>query len=188
MPRVLADEDRRAAESRFEGLQAPSTREKALLVENAIRGQEHLAMHVHDLVRRRRHGKVQCRIIIRPARIFVKPEHDIDGRAQRPRSGAPSIRDALRERFRIEGEFVYGAFEKIARQRRFGENDEIVGLDVGGELREDRLHFGHIRHDVAFARLALDDRDFHTMLRRRRARRKLRARHRSERRCLPPDR
>ena len=54
---------RRAAERRVEHAESAPAREKAFLVEDAVRRQKHLAVHVHDprfAVARRRAGRARC--------------------------------------------------------------------------------------------------------------------------------
>ena len=48
MPGVLADEDRRPAPAGVERLHAPARLDEPLLVEDAVRGQEDLAVDVPD--------------------------------------------------------------------------------------------------------------------------------------------
>ena len=82
MPRVLADQHRHSAETRVERGEMPAAREEAFLVEHAVRRQEHLAVHVHDAMRRFRDLEVQRRVIERAAGVLEKADDDVDRRAR----------------------------------------------------------------------------------------------------------
>ncbi len=158
--RVLADQQRHPAEARLEHLEPPPAREEPLLVEDAVRRQEHLAVHVRDAMAVRRDLEVERRVVVRPAGVLVETEGDVD----RSVAGAARVPKACylaRDGLRVAREIVERALEEVARQGSLGQDDQ-VGRIVARELCERAPGVGEIGDAVALTRFGLDDRELHT--------------------------
>jgi hypothetical protein len=73
-----------------------AAREKALFVEDAVRRQEELAMHVQDVLRAPVDVQVERRIVVRSLGVLVKAGDDVDGRPIRAGVGPPGLAQPLR--------------------------------------------------------------------------------------------
>src|SRR5207244_10081495 len=83
VPRVLADQDRRPAPARVERPDLTAAIHEALLVEHAVRGEEHLAVHLPDARVLAAERRVQARVVEMVLEDLIEPDRDVYRRGSR---------------------------------------------------------------------------------------------------------
>ena len=159
MASIFADQEGHRAKRRRENPEFAPPRKKSLLVKDAVRRQEHLAMDVHDALALRLDVQVQRAVVVRPGLVLIESADDVDAL---PGAGiAPRRREIGREAFRRQREIVDRAFEEVPGQRRFGENDQVGR--VAAKLSEGLTRRSKVRAVLSFRRLHLHDCDAQTI-------------------------
>jgi hypothetical protein len=141
VPRVLADEQRSAPPRRVERAHLPPALDEALLVEEAVRRQEDLAMHVsHDrLAAAERH--VHRRVVERVAPDLVEPDHDVERSWTLHRPAIGSV-EVARERPGGHSLISDAPLEEVPGERRLRQAEHrrprVEGVHLGEEGSDPR--------------------------------------------------
>src|SRR6185437_1069977 len=135
VPGVLADQYGRASPRRIECPNVVAALNESLLVEQPVRRQEVLAVHVQDRRFRAAQPNAHGAVVERVVPQFVEAEHDVQ-HAFRRHGGQIDPLQRRGERARRDGQFAHAAFQEVARERRFGEMQDIRARRYAIELRE----------------------------------------------------
>jgi hypothetical protein len=163
VPHVLADEQRGAPPRRVERPHLEAALHEALLVEQAVRGEEVLAVHVADgvpVVGAER--SVERRVVQRVAPHLVETDHHVERPRRQAALGARRAVGAVevaRRAPRRHGELAHAPLDEVARGGRLGQEHGIGARVERGALGEQGAEARDVRGVRALDRLELDDGD-----------------------------
>ena len=121
VPRIFADQQCRAAPARVEGLHAVASGDEALLVEHAVRWQEHLAVHMPYAGVTAAERRVQRRVVDVIAVPLVEAERHVQVGCA---TFAMHPGQVVEEPLRLHGEIADAALQEVSGERALGTDDE----------------------------------------------------------------
>ena len=160
MPRVFANQHRRASPRRVECANLESAIDKALFIEQPVRRKKNFSMHVANdgLIASQRY--IERTIIDGVVPDFVKPESDIHRREGWNR-GAVLLVQIFNECTRANRNVAHSAFEEIAADGSLRKERDLRARVKRIELRENFAQVCEVPRVVALSRLELYDCQVH---------------------------
>jgi len=156
VPRIFANQHRRASPRRVERANLESTIDEALFIEQSVRRKKNFSMHVANdrLFSSQRY--IQRTIIDGVVPDFVKSESDIHRREGWNR-GAVLLVQVFNECARANRNVANSAFEEIAADGSLGKERDLRARVKRIELRENFAEVREISRVVALSRFELHD-------------------------------
>src|SRR5688500_36148 len=156
MPCVLTHEDGRTTPWRVERVEFVAALDESLLIEQPVRWQEYLAMHVHHVWRFRPkrdvHGAVEERVL----EDLVEADDDVEARHP-VRGTAPRVVEIARERSSRHREIAHSPFHEVAGERRLRQMENLRPRPHAVHLRKHFAEPREVRGIVALGGLDLSD-------------------------------